>query len=185
MAFKSQLLWTGLGTGVLGSMIAPPGEKRQGFSKGFVLGMGGKALLEHPKVRSAIGADEWGKALKGETGNATSTTKKTFETASSPEEAKKLLEEEIKKTKNVTQNAQQNVSNQKVTNKTKINNNQNTTSQSKIVFPEGETYGSRTPIHETNYETSFLHPGAWRHEKYGSFNDIRKARNAYFEWLRG
>lgn len=58
MAYKSNLLWTGLGTGILGSMIAPPGEKRKGFALGAIAGIGGKALMQNQKIRSKLGLED-------------------------------------------------------------------------------------------------------------------------------
>ncbi len=67
MGTLSKTLMAGTLGGTVGSLIAPPGEKRRGFALGAAAGIGGKVLLTHPSVRKALQIDEWQQA----TGTAT------------------------------------------------------------------------------------------------------------------
>ncbi|GEM_PF-6599431 len=63
MGTLSKTLMAGTLGGTIGSLIAPPGEKRRGFGLGAAAGIGGKVLLTHPSVRKALQIDEWQQAI--------------------------------------------------------------------------------------------------------------------------
>ena len=80
---------SGVGGGMVGSMMAPPGEKSKGFALGATLGMGSRVALANPKVRNLIGADEMaenmGKGKKAKTDADASTTKSAPNSSTDPE----------------------------------------------------------------------------------------------------
>lgn len=103
MGTLSKTLMAGTLGGTVGSLIAPPGEKRRGFGLGAAAGIGGKVLLTHPSVRKALQIDEWQQA----TGTATKAGKTVVtdaqKTVSKTEDSAKRLTSKVPETKTLRQ----------------------------------------------------------------------------------